>query len=134
MTDKQEYKQRQNGFTIRTALIMIIGVFIIVAIGAMVIHNNVKNIVDKSIIVEEYYKEGYYAGQEDASNKHYYRRTKIDNFDKLLPECKLAFDAGYGYGYHDYYDDISNEDPHFQYVPWNFSDFAWHIYSLLEWR
>ena len=69
MDEKQGHKQRQNGFTFRKALIVIAGVFIVLAIGTMIIHRNVKSTVDKSIAVNEYYKEGYSTGQKDATQE-----------------------------------------------------------------
>ena len=85
----------------------------------------------ESIDINELFREGYYCGQEDAQQEVSYGTTKIDNYENYLPKFKLAFDAGYGYGF---FDSLNNTTQHqdygYSYVDTDIPKFTRLIYTI----
>ncbi len=98
------------------------------------IHMSIDEKLRESSTINDCYREGYYAAQDDYSNNLLYGTTKPYGYDKYKPIFKLAFDAGYGYGYSDALEVSSdNKDHGYSYVDLDqYSDLEWRVYYLFD--
>ena len=115
----------------RKILICIISIIVLLICTVYFIKESVRNRINRSIEISEWYSYGYSDGQTDASDNAFYGTTKSNDYENLKLEYKLAYDAGYGYGYNDLLEGITQHEGYGdKYVPWDFSELEYRIYCL----
>lgn len=94
--------------------------------------------IEKDIKVEyqihDYYLLGYEAGYDDYAYGNDYGHTLCNRYDKLLYYLRLAYDAGYGYGYYDnaVENGRMNEERGHEYRVDYSPDWMWNLYCLFR--
>lgn len=110
-------------------LVMIISSIVIV----FSCYNRVENELNESTAISSSYNDGYFAGSEDYNRGFSFRKSVRNDFDNMIPIYKLAYDAGYAYGWVDALNGTPiHSERGFEYSPLTAPDFMYKIYWLLK--